>query len=240
MKMASLSALSTGHLYPPGAVSVRGRVDPRATVRPEGLCECKIPIIQSGIKPEAFRFVAQCLNQLHHANMYSISKFWLIPVAGQCKVWICPVCVLGLWVQILPEAGLLLWVLCCQMGVFASGWSLVKSSPTRVWCIWVWSWSHSNAGALAHEGLLRRWAGFKNFGYIVQYSRCVKEGRIQASRCMVLPSVTSRVSECSTVCFCVCKMYLFMSIHNKTENKRNLSGINLNVILKRNLTEPRI
>jgi hypothetical protein len=35
-------------------------------------------------------------------------------------------------------------------------------------------------------------------------------------------------------------MYLFMSISNKTENKRNLSGINLNVILKRNLTEPRI
>lgn len=33
-------------------------------------------------------------------------------------------------------------------------------------------------------------------------------------------------------------MYLFMSICNITENKRNLSGINLNVILKSNLTEP--
>jgi hypothetical protein len=35
-------------------------------------------------------------------------------------------------------------------------------------------------------------------------------------------------------------MYLFMSIYKKTENKHNLSGMNLNVIWKRNLTEPRI
>jgi hypothetical protein len=32
-------------------------------------------------------------------------------------------------------------------------------------------------------------------------------------------------------------MYLFMSICNKTESKCNLRGINLNVILKRNLTK---
>jgi hypothetical protein len=31
-----------------------------------------------------------------------------------------------------------------------------------------------------------------------------------------------------------------MSIRNETENKRNLSGINLNVILKSDLTEPEI
>jgi hypothetical protein len=42
------------------------------------------------------------------------------------------------------------------------------------------------------------------------------------------------------VCFWVCKIYLYMSMRNKTENKPNLSGINLNVILKRNLTEPLI
>jgi hypothetical protein len=48
--------------------------------------------------------------------------------------------------------------------------------------------------------------GFKNFEYIVQHSRCVKEGRIEASWCVVLPSVTSRVHECSNVCLCVCKM----------------------------------
>jgi hypothetical protein len=48
--------------------------------------------------------------------------------------------------------------------------------------------------------------GFKNFEYVVKYSRCVKEGSIQASWCVVLPCVTSRVHECSNVCFSVCKM----------------------------------
>jgi hypothetical protein len=82
--------------------------------------------------------------------------------------------------------------------------------------------------------------GFKNFEYVVRCSRCVKEGSIQASWCVLLPFVTPRVHECSNVCFCVCKMRLFMSICNKTENKRNVSGINLNVMLKINLTKPRI
>jgi hypothetical protein len=81
---------------------------------------------------------------------------------------------------------------------------------------------------------------FENFVYVVQYSRCVTEGSIQTSWCAVLPSVAPRVHECSNVCFCVCKMQLFMSICNNTENKCNLTGINLNVMLKSNLTEPRI
>jgi hypothetical protein len=41
--------------------------------------------------------------------------------------------------------------------------------------------------------------GFKNFEYVVQYSRCIKEGSIQAMWCVVLPSVTSRVHESSNV-----------------------------------------
>jgi hypothetical protein len=82
--------------------------------------------------------------------------------------------------------------------------------------------------------------GFKNFEYVVQYSMCVKVGSIQASWCVVLPSVTSRVNKHSNVCFCLCKMYLFMFICNKTENRRNVSGTNLNVLSKRNLTKPRI
>ena len=70
MKVVRLSGLCTGRLYHHETflvlISVKYWVDFRATVRPEGLGQWKIPATPWGMETATFRLVVQCLKQLHH------------------------------------------------------------------------------------------------------------------------------------------------------------------------------
>ena len=88
MKVVRLSALRTGRFYPQETflvlISVRGWVDPRATVRPEGLYQWKIPMTPSGIETATCRLVAQCLNHLH--SRYKV-KVWVLGKDSRHSKW---------------------------------------------------------------------------------------------------------------------------------------------------------
>ena len=70
MKVARLLVLRTGLIYPQEIflvlISFRGWVEPKATVRPEGLTHLKISVTLSGIEPATFWLVEYCFSQQHH------------------------------------------------------------------------------------------------------------------------------------------------------------------------------
>jgi len=73
--------------------------------------------------------------------------------------------------------GEILSVVCCQVEVSATGWSLVRRSPTDCGGVWIWSWSLDNEsswptrGCCVVEKKMSYWMWHRGNGYIGRTSR---------------------------------------------------------------------
>jgi hypothetical protein len=93
MKVVRMSAQGTGRLTPQEIflvlISLRGCVDPTAMVRPEGLCQWKIPTTPSGIAGEVLRYKVPAgdiiVRYSHSTNLkrYKHGKPYDVQSAGQ-------------------------------------------------------------------------------------------------------------------------------------------------------------
>jgi hypothetical protein len=68
-------------------IYVRGWVNPRAIVRPEGLGQWKIPMTPSGIETATFRLVAQCLFEIVHQKVVKQGNSWSSMRCSEIIFW---------------------------------------------------------------------------------------------------------------------------------------------------------